>query len=639
MAYTQDNRLIAIDTPLGKDVLLLHSFAGVESMSRLFSFNLSLMSENANIAFKALIGQRVTMSVVKPGNSFRYINGFVSRFAQAGADSRLAYYKAVVVPWLWFLTRHANCRIFQNMSIPDIIAKVFNDRGFGSDFSNKLQGTYKPREYCVQYRETDFNFVSRLMEQSGIFYYFEHDDKKHTLVLADAPSVHQNCPSQSTFSLQSTSAQAGFRENDDDVVTAWQLDQEMRPGKYALTDFNFKTPSTSLLSNTDSVIEVGGNSKYEIFDYPGIYENKPDGDDVSKTRMEEEEASYAIASGDGTCRAFLPGYRFTLTDHYRPDMNAAYVLTEVQHSASVGDSYTSDDSSGVRYSNHFTCVPATAKFRPARITPHPLVQGPQTAIVVGPAGEEIYVDKYGRVKVQFHWDREGKRDEKSSCWIRVSNPWAGKTWGAISNPRIGQEVIVDFLEGDPDRPIITGRVYNAEQMPPYMLPDNQTQSGIKTRSSQGGGASNFNELRFEDKMGQEEFYAHAEKDLTTEVEHDEKRTVQNDRTSTIQHNDTLTVLNTRSATIGTSDSLTAGTEVSQTAGTSFSITSGATMSVDAGASVEIFAGADVTIAAAGTLTITAPMVSIEAAMVQIAGVMEATSVIAPTYSPGVGNLI
>jgi type VI secretion system secreted protein VgrG len=315
----------------------------------------------------------------------------------------------------------------------------------------------------------------------------------------------------------------------------------------------------------------------------------------------------------------------------------------------------SGDDSAVSYSNNFTAIPADTAFRPQRLTPQPLVQGPQTAVVVGPAGSEIYVDNYSRVKVQFFWDRQGKRDDQSSCWIRVSQPWAGKQWGFIAIPRIGQEVIVDFLEGDPDRPIITGRVYNANQMPPYTLPDNETQTGIKTRSSKGGGSMNFNELRFEDKMGSEEFFAHAEKDLTTEVEHDEKRTVGNDRSTTIQHDDTLTVQNnrtatisgtdkatvnaSRSATIATSDSLSAGTGISQTAGTSFSITSGSTMSVDVGATLSITAAAAVSIVAGGTLTITAPMVSIEAGMVQIAGVVQATSVVSPTYSPGVGNLL
>jgi len=319
----------------------------------------------------------------------------------------------------------------------------------------------------------------------------------------------------------------------------------------------------------------------------------------------------------------------------------------VQHSGTVGDSYVSGDDSGANYSNHFTAIPADTTFRPQRITPQPLVQGPQTAVVVGPSGSEIYVDNYSRVKVQFFWDRKGKNDDQSSCWIRVSQPWAGKQWGFVAIPRIGQEVIVDFLEGDPDRPIITGRVYNADQMPPYALPDNQTQTGIKTRSSQGGSPSNFNELRFEDKKGEEEFYAHAEKNLTTEVEHDEKRMVANDRTTTVQHDDTLTVQNnrsatitgtdsetvmqTRSATIGMSDSLTAGTSISLTSGTSFEVT--------AGASVEVTAGASLTITAGGTISIVAPMVSIEAAMVQIAGVMQATSVVSPTYSPGVGNIL
>ncbi len=599
------NRIIKVDTPLGKDVLLLHSFSGVEGMSRLFSFNLSLLSENSNIAFTALIGQRVTMSVATAHGSPRYINGFVSRFAQAGADSRFSYYQAEVVPWLWFLTRNANCRIFQNLSIPDIIEKVFNDRGF-TDFSNKLQGSYQPREYCVQYRETDFNFVSRLMEQSGIFYYFEHDNSKHSLVLADSPSVHQDCPGQSTFSFQETAGPGGLPE-DKDVITSWRMEQEMRPGKYALTDFNFKTPSTSLLSNTDSVIAVGGNSKYEIFDYPGIYENKSDGDEVSKTRMEEEEASYAISSGGGACRPFLPGYRFTLEDHYRPDMNATYILTELQHSASLGDSYTSDDLSGVSYSNQFTCIPSTAKFRPARVTPHPFVQGPQTAIVVGPSGEEIYVDNYGRVKVQFHWDREGKRDEKSSCWIRVSSPWAGKNWGAISIPRIGQEVIVDFLEGDPDRPIITGRVYNAEQMPPYTLPDHQTRSTLLSRSTKGGSTPNFNEIRFEDKKGSEQFFMNAEKDMDWRVEEESREfvgksrhlIVKQDQKELVEGGKSLEVKQDHVVKIDGSYSHQAGMNRDEKTGMAWAHEAGQTIYIKGGMTVVIEAGMQLSLKGAG----------------------------------------
>lgn len=651
-SFTQEGRLITIDTPLGTDVLLLQSLSGAESISRLFRFNLMMLSEHPAIAFSDIVGQRVTISIRKPGGKIRYINGFVSRFAQTAADTRFTYYQAEIVPWLWFLTRNSDCRIFQNKSVMDIIKAVFNERGF-SDFSDRTQGA-PTLEYSVQYRESDFNFVSRLMEEYGIFYYFEHDQHSHTLVMADSASAHRPCPDQSRVSWLESAGPGGLPE-DEDVITGWRIEQELRPGKYALQDYNFETPGTSLITNINSTITVDNNSNYEVYDYPGEYRNVSEGNDLIQLRMQAEEAISIIAAGSGTCRAFIPGHRFDLAGHYRRDLNKTYVLTEVQHSATLGDSYVSGDDSVVSYSNYFTAIPADTTFRPQRVTPQPLVQGPQTAVVVGPAGSEIYVDNYSRVKVQFFWDRQGKNDDQSSCWIRVSQPWAGKQWGFVAIPRIGQEVIVDFLEGDPDRPIITGRVYNADQMPPYALPDNQTQTGIKTRSSQGGSSSNFNELRFEDKMGQEEFYAHAEKDLTTEVENNEQRTVGNDRTTTIQHDDTLTVQNdrsatitgndsetvmetqslnvtqSRSATIGMSDSLTAGTSISLTSGTSFEVT--------AGANVEVTAGASLTITAGGTISIVAPMVSIEAAMVQIGGVMQATSVISPTYSPGVGNMV
>jgi len=632
-----------------------------EAISQLFRFDLVMLSENPSISFSDIVGQRVTVSVRRPDGGLRYINGFVSRFAQSGSDARLTYYHAEIVPWLWFLTRWADCRIFQNKTVPDIIKQVFTDRGF-NDFEDRCEGSFPTREYCVQYRETDFNFVSRLMEQHGIFYFFEHSDSKHTLILANSVHAHQQCPGQSRVSLRED-AGPGALPDYEDVITEWRMDQEVRSGQYALSDYNFETPSTKLLENLSTRKEVAQNTKYEVFDYPGVYLNISEGERIVNLRMEEEEAFVTVAAGNGTCRSLIPGFRFDLSDHYRHDMNRGYIVTEVQHAASLGDSYTSDDESSITYANSFSVIPDDTSYRPPRLTLQPVVQGPQTAVVVGPSGSEIYVDKYSRVKVQFFWDRKGKHDEQSSCWIRVSQPWAGKQWGFVAIPRIGQEVIVDFLEGDPDRPIITGRVYNAEQMPPYALPANQTQTGIKTRSSRGGGTSNFNEFRFEDKMGEEEFYAHAEKDLTTEVEHDEKRTVGNDRTSTIQHDDTLTVQNDRSATINgtdtetvmrtqsstvndsrstmiaTSDSLTAGTQISQTAGTSFSITSGTTMSVVAGASVDITAAGQVAITAANALTITAPVVSIEAAIVQIAGVMQATSVVSPTYSPGVGNIV
>ena len=545
MPYTQENRLISLTTPLGENVLLLRAFRGSEAISRIFQFNLDLFSENRSITFGDIVGKRVTFKVGLASGEDRFFNGYVSRFAQSGSDVRFAYYQMEVVPWLWFLTRNADCKIFQNIKIPDIIQQVFTDRGF-TDFKRCLTGEYEPREYCVQYRETDFNFVSRLMEQYGIFYFFEHTDSKHTLVLGDSPTAHQSCPHQETVQYNASIGDIDA----DDVITNWHMEQELRTGKYSLTDYNFETPSTNLFSSDPTVFSVDGNGKFEMYDYPGDYLTKSQGEAATKLRMQEEEAPHIVISGSSSCRAFTPGYKFTLQDHYRKDMNSEYILTEVQHVASAGTNYSLEQSAaGEQYSNQFTCTPATVPFRPPRITPKPFVQGPQPALVVGKSGEEIWVDKYGRVIVQFYWDRVGQQDEKSSCWVRVSQPWAGKNWGAIWTPRIGQEVIVSFLEGDPDRPLITGRVYNAEQMPPYTLPDNQTQSGFKSRSTKNGSTSNYNEIRFEDKKDEEHFLIHAERLKTETVEkdsyemvgHDRWLTVENDQNELIKNNKNLHV--------------------------------------------------------------------------------------------------
>ncbi len=568
--YTQENRLIAIDTPLGKDVLLLQGFTGHEGISRLFSFHLDLLSNQNSISFKDIIGQNVTIRVLlSDGSSERYFNGFVSRFAQSGSSTRFTNYQMEVVPWLWFLTRNADCRIFQNMTIPDIIQQVFTNRGF-SDFKSSLTASYDPREYCVQYRETDFNFVSRLMEQYGIFYFFEHEEGKHTLVLADSTSAHQACPNQSSANYNQT---AGDLDSED-VVTAWQVEQELRTGKYSLTDYNFETPGASLMANEPTVVEVGGNTKYELYDYPGIHLNTSQGGAVAKVRMQEEEAGHVLNSGSSVCRAFTSGYKFDLKDHYRDDLNDSYVLTQVQHVASVGSYEQSAAHNPAYYSNTFTCIPASVPFRPARLTPKPFVQGPQTALVVGKSGEEIWVDKYGRIKVQFYWDRLGKKDENSSCWIRVSQPWGGKGWGAMWIPRMGQEVVVSFEEGDPDRPLITGRVYNADQTVPYTLPDHQTVSTFQSRSSKSGATANYNEIRFEDKQGSEQIFINAERDKDERVEVDSREFVGSNRHLNVGANQTenigadkhLTIAANHVESIGKNMSLSVGTDLMETIG-------------------------------------------------------------------------
>jgi len=531
MPYTQENRLIAIDTPLGKDELLLTGFSGTEGLSSLFHFDLKMLSENHTIAFENIIGKVVTVSIILADGDLRFFNGLISRFSQgrgggeSGEDVRFSHYTATMVPWLWLLTQTADSRIFQNVSVPEIVEKIFTEGNF-SDFKLALHGQYGKREYCVQYRETDFNFVSRLLEEEGIYYFFEHEEGKHTLVLADVPDEHKPCPKQESARYQVTAG--GWVE--DDVITSLEKSQEIRPGKYALNDYYFETPNADLSAAVPGKQPLGPGEK-EIYDYPGLYTKRADGDHFANIRMQEEEARITTITGSSVCRAFTSGYKFDLEDYYRDDMtDKPYVLISIHHEASQGLSYpgvAKSEGSEFSYVNHFTCIPFDVPFRPPRHTPKPVVRGTQTAIVVGPAGEEIYPDKYGRVKVQFHWDREGKGDENSSCWIRVAQLWASAGWGGIYIPRMGQEVVVDFLEGDPDRPIIIGCVYHGNNMPPYALPDEKTKSGIKSDSSLGGGG--FNEIRFEDKKGDEQIFIHGEKDADIRIKNDSREWIGNDR--------------------------------------------------------------------------------------------------------------
>jgi type VI secretion system secreted protein VgrG len=562
--YTQEKRLIGLEkSPLGQDVLLLTEFSGQEEMSRLFSFELGLLSAQDDISPKEIIGKNVTFSVKLSDTEARRFNGFVSQFSASSLNIRgMRLYRAQVVPWLWFLTRTADCRIFQNKTVPQIIEQIFKDLGFKDYDTKGIKGQHPVWDYCVQYRETDFNFISRLMEREGIFYWFRHtDDHKHILVLADHKAAYEDLPERDVEYVASRPEilSAGH-------VYSWNHQYQFRPGRWTHTDYNFETPSASLQTSTPTVLALSDITKYEIYDYPGEYQERGLGERLSKLRMEEEEAAYDVVEAASGCRSFQPGGKFTLQRHDCPsEVGKAYLVAAVRHSASEA-TYIDGDERGEEYSNTFSCIPADVTFRPRRLTPKPIVQGPQTAVVVGPSGEEIYTDQYGRVKVQFHWDREGKRDENSSCWVRVSHPWAGENWGAVAIPRIGQEVIVEFLEGDPDRPIITGRIYNAAQTPPYALPANKTQSGIKSRSSPGGGASNFNEIRFEDKKGQEQLYIHAEKNQDIEVEKDETHSVGNDRSKTIGHNETSQIRHDRTETVGHNETITVINDRTETVG-------------------------------------------------------------------------
>ncbi|MCU0959988.1 MAG: type VI secretion system tip protein VgrG [Pirellulaceae bacterium] len=549
MAFDQKNRLLNLHTPLGDNKLVLTEVEGHEELSRLFSFRLDMVSEESSIKPGDIVGKPVSFNIKRPDGSRRPFHGYVRRFMAGDESHGHRVYRAEIVPQLWFLTRKANCRIFQKKTVKQILEQVFADAGLTDYETSEIKGEHKQWEYCVQYRETDFNFVSRLMEQEGIFYYFRHEKDKHILVLGDQKGAYRDCP-EKEVDLPADYSGIAVKEH----LTSWEHRYEFRSGKWAQTDYNFETPSTSLLTQTQTNVTLADAKKFELFDYPGEYAQKSDGEAEVKLRMEEEEVGYDVVHGGSGCPTFTPGHKFTVKSHpAAAEKNKSYVITSIQHSIREPMAYASGDRDvDSTYANTFTCIPDSVQFRPARITPKPVVNGIQTAVVVGPAGEEIYVDKYGRVKVQFFWDREGKKDDNSTCWIRVAQNWAGEKWGMLFHPRIGQEVVVDFLEGDPDRPLIIGSVYNAEQMPPYDLPGDKTQSGVKSRSTKQGAAANFNELRFEDKKGEEHIYFHAEKDFERIVENNDTLKVGFDKKD--DGNQKIEIFNNQDVKVGTAQS-------------------------------------------------------------------------------------
>jgi type VI secretion system secreted protein VgrG len=590
MPYTQENRLIRISTPLGGDELLITGFRGSEEISRLFHFELSLLSHNHSIDFKTIIGGNVTVSILLDNGEERFFNGLVASFSQSSGNVHgerrgavFSQYTATIVPWLWLLTKTSDLRIFQDKSAVDIIKQIFTEKGL-SDYTDKLTGTYVRRTYCVQYRETDFIFISRLMEEEGIAYYFSHENNKHTLVLADAPTAYTPCLHHENVRFQTNSMSGGRVALDEDMITTLELKNEIRVGKYSLNDYNFETPNTKMLVEVESRQNLGPGEK-EIYDYPGLYTKRAEGDDLVKIRMEADEVRIAAINGSSDVRGFASGYSFTLEEYFRDEMNnKKYLLTAVKHSAGQ-QGFGSGGGGENSYANAFTCIPLDTPYRPARLTPKPVVEGVQTAVVVGPAGEEIYTDEHGRIKVQFHWDREGKANENSSCWVRVGQMWAGSGWGALYIPRIGQEVIVDFLEGDPDRPIVIGSVYHGNNRPPYPLPDEKTKSTIKSDSSKGGGG--FNEIRFEDKKGSEEVYLQGEKDWNTLIKHDKNQKVGNNETLVVANNRTNTIGGSQSETIGANLSISVGGNKTETIGINSMETIGAAKELTIGGAYQV----------------------------------------------------
>jgi type VI secretion system secreted protein VgrG len=594
-------------TPFGEDVEIL-SLTGTEGISELFTFSVSFASAKDDLDFSSIVGEGLTVTIEQLDDEKRYIHGKVVDFIHAGMDESAITYRATLRPWLWLLGLSSNCRIFQSKAAPDIIKAVFDDAGF-TDYKVSTNASYSEREYCVQFMETDLNFVSRLMEEEGMFYFFEHESSKHTLVIADADSAFEDCTGHAKAAyMPRTQGRDHYGK-----ISKCHYRESVATGSYQLNDYNFEKPTDALVAKADS-----DDTSLARYDYPGTYTEKSAGEALAKIRLAACQAETKTMNGLSFAPGFTPGFKFTMEDHPRSALNQAYVLRRVSHSA--GMDY---------YNNSFEAFPSSVTFRPPLITRKPRIHGSQTALVVGKSGEEIWTEKYGRIKVQFHWDTEGQKDENSSCWVRVVQGWAGKKWGAFFLPRMGQEVIVSFLEGDPDRPIVTGAVYNADMEVPYALPTNQTQSTIKSISSKSGEAGN--EIRYEDKKDSEEFYIHAQKDMKIEVENDRSTTIikgnetqevqEGNRTVTItKGSETLTVSegdrtvsvakgketygvkSTRDVTVEGNETHTNKANLDYAVDGDYTIKVKGDLTIDVDGSITIKAGSDITLDAGGNLT-------------------------------------
>jgi len=597
-------KLAIVHSPLGEKLWFYHMVAS-EYLSQVPKFTLDLHSEDPDIDFSELLGKYMSVELFLPEGTGekgkRFFGGYVSRISYTGMNTEFHQYRVIVQPWLAFLNNNQDYRIFQNKTVIEILKEVFSrDERWAKRYVDATtpevpateyvpaHPAYEVRPYCVQYAESDLNFVLRLMEQEGISFYFTYEKDTHDLVLVDSPAGHDSFPGYEKIAYKGS---ALTERQDGESILTWQRTQQVKPGSVTLTDFDFTRSSVDLQQKR---VEVKDHplADMEVFNYPGFYTKEVHGEAFARKQMEAYSLLTQQAGGTSDARGLACGHTFTLDGFIRSQDNMKYLVTgttivvtqalesssEARSSVKAFVKEASDqiaqkqaDVHGSSFHCEFSVIDAKLTFRPQRITPKPRVQGPQTAFVVGPAavedshndkkskkGEsshkdenEIYTDEYGRVKVHFHWDRYGKSDGNDTCWVRVSQVWAGQNFGFQAIPRIGQEVIVDFLEGDPDQPIITGRVHNDKQMPPWGLPEHKTQTGVLTRSTPDGHYQTANALRFEDKKGSEEVWLHAERNQRIEVENCESHTVGVDRSKTIGRNETTEVQGNRTEIVGT----------------------------------------------------------------------------------------
>ncbi|MBZ9936330.1 type VI secretion system tip protein VgrG [Mesorhizobium sp. BR1-1-16] len=629
------DRATTVRTPLGGDTLTFTHLAGRDEVSRCLSFTVGFVSTDLDIDPLKMLGQPV--SVQGEAKPERWFSGLVSDFRMTKVESRLAYYEATLRPWLWFLGNSTDCRIFQHKSVIEIVEDVFSEYGIAK-FEKRLQGSYPQREYCVQYDESDLEFVQRLLEHEGIFYFFEYGDDEHTLVLVDAMNKLQPVPDYEEIAFNPDFAV----RPDAEYITSWMPGRSVRSAAYVHTDYDFTKPGVDLAAKSSYAFSHG-QADGEQYHQPGAHLDTGRGDKIAAIRREELQATHERVTARANARGLHAGCTFKLVEFPRDDQNQEYLVVGADYRLHDPGYTTGVDAGGDTFQVLLELAPTSLPYRPPRLTRRPIMRGPQTATVVGPSGQEIYTDKYARVKVQFHWDRLGKKDQDSSCFVRVSQVWAGSGWGFIQIPRIGQEVVVDFIEGDPDQPIITGRVYNAAQMPPYALPGNATQSGVKSNSSLGGGG--WNEFRFEDLAGKEEVYFQAQKDHNLLIKHDRGKLVQHDQSDRIDndakhsvghdlaedvgHDKTLSVGHDRTGNIGNNDTETVGANRSLTVGANETIhvVANATENIDANHSQTVGLSQTITVALARTDTVGAAEIrTVGAAQTNTIGAMRAVSV-------------
>ena len=680
----QADRLMQFSSPLGKDVLLMESLDGSEGISRLFEYRVDLLATvDTTIDPKSLVGSKVSVAIaLSDAQGSRWMNGIVASFEQRAGDTEFNVYHARIVPSMWQLTLSANCRVFQNKTVLDIAKEVIGE--YGLSISDQTSGSYKQLEYCTQYSESDFQFVSRILEESGIFYWFEHSDQDNKIVLGDSRNAYQDCPLSASvpYALNKSGAEGAYGA----VVTEFTSVATMVSGKHSTADYTHINFARSDAPEKNSASPYGKNA-FDQYLYPAGVEGyandatQPTTDMeklIVETRQLASDATAEVLNGKSSFRSLCAGYTFTLSDHPRSAWNRKYLLTEVSFGADQTPPYrTTDAGANRQYGNQFKAVSSDITFKPAPSFTKPRIYGPQTATVVGPSGEEIYLDKYGRVKVQFFWD---KKDDKGSTvnttWVRVAQSWAGNGWGTYFWPRVNDEVVVQFLNGDPDNPVITGSVYNGKNTPKYALPDNGTRSGIVTRSSKGGAGANANELRFEDKKGDEQIYIHAEKDMDTSIEQSRRATVGSNDSLTIGGNQTeqvsgnynrkvkkntvesvdgnvdlkivgnqtesvggnlgLTVSGNQAEAVGGNHGLSIGGNQSICVGSAYSLESSSTIYINGGASVVIQAGMQLSLVAGGSFVTIGPEgVSISGLMVLInSGGAAGSGSAGDTGSPG-----